>query len=116
MGDEPGEEMVGILPDGFGDDERRLGIETGENSHALFLGADETVFEFRFVGMGADELVAELRNGGGERRFHGTLGWPADFVGGLAEVAVGDEENGFEFGHGESGGTIMRSNRVRGNG
>jgi hypothetical protein len=27
------------------------------------------------------------------------LGGPADFVGGLAEVAVGDEEDGFHFGH-----------------
>jgi hypothetical protein len=25
------------------------------------------------------------------------LGGPADFVGGLAQVAVGDEENGFQF-------------------
>jgi hypothetical protein len=46
------------------------------------------------------------------------LGGPADFVGGLAEVAIGDEENGFEFGHGrgdfeELGGKAWLENVVR---
>jgi len=29
------------------------------------------------------------------------LGGPADFVGGLTEVAIGDEEDGFGFAHGK---------------
>ena len=95
---------MGILPDGLGDDERGLGVEVGEDRHAFFLGADETVFLRGLVGMGADELVAEFRDGGGEGLLHRVLGGPADFVGGLAEVAVSDEQNGFEFGHGRKGG------------
>jgi hypothetical protein len=64
------------------------------------------VFLGGFVGMRADELVAELGDGGGEGLLHRVLGGPADFVGGLTEVAVGDEENGFEFGHGREVGSV----------
>ena len=97
MGDKPGKQVMGILPHGLGDDERRLWVESGEYGHALFLRADEAVFLRGLVGVGADEPVAELGDGGGEALLHGALGRPADFVGGVAQIAVGDEENGFQF-------------------
>ena len=91
MRDEAGEEMVRVLPDGLGDDERGLGIEAGEDLHALFLRTDEAVLLGGFVGVGADEFKTELGDGGGEGLLHRVLRGPADFVGGWAEVAVGDE-------------------------
>jgi hypothetical protein len=39
------------------------------------------------------------------------LGGPADFVGGLAEVAVGDEEDGFHWGHKNQWERLARENR-----
>ena len=102
MRDEPVQDVVGILPDGLGNDDRGLGINFGENLHALFLRTDEAVLQFRFVGMGADQLVAEHGHGGGELAFHRFLEGPGEFIGGGAQIAIGDEENGFfgRFFHG----------------
>ena len=102
MRDEAVEEVVRILPDALGDDERRGGVEVGKHRHAFLLGADETVLHISFVGMGADEFVTERGDDLGELFFHGGLGGPALLVGGLAQIAVGDEVDGFfrEFFHG----------------
>jgi hypothetical protein len=77
-----------------------LGSMPAKTSMPSFCEADEAVLERGFVGMGADEFVAEFGDGGGEGLLHRVLGGPADFVGGLAEVAVGDEEDGLGFSHG----------------
>jgi hypothetical protein len=61
--------------------------------------------------VGADEFVTEPSHGGGERLLHRVLGGPADFVGGLAEIAVGDEKDGFHFGHKNQWGRLARENR-----
>jgi hypothetical protein len=45
--------------------------------------------------MGANEAVAKPGNGSGELSLHGLLGRPADLVGGLAQIAIGEEEDGF---------------------
>lgn len=60
------------------------------------------MLERGFVGMGADEFVAKGGNDFGELLFHFGLGRPTGFVGGLAEVAVGDEIDRLfrEFFHG----------------
>ena len=71
-----------------------VGVDLGEDFEALFLGADEAVLEPRVVGVGALERVAEVAEDGGELLFHGGLGGPALFVGGLAKVTVGDEKEG----------------------
>ena len=94
-----------ILPDALGDDEGGGGVDGGEDFHALFLGADEAVFDVLFVGVGANELIAERGDDLGEVLFHGGLGGPALFVGRLAKVTVGDEIDGlfrkfFNGGHG----------------
>lgn len=60
------------------------------------------------VGVGADEFVAERGDGGGELFLHGALSGPADFVGGIAQVAVGDEENGFQFRDFRHGAEVMK--------
>src|SRR5690606_4404581 len=58
VGDEARQEVVGILPDAFGNDERRVRVDVGEDRHALLLRADETVFLFWFVRVGANEAGA----------------------------------------------------------
>lgn len=95
MRDEAVKNMRGILPHCFGYDDRRLRIDLGENFHAFLLRTDEAVLELSFVRMGADELVAELGHGGSKLLLHRLLEGPGVFVGGLAEVTVGDELNGF---------------------
>ena len=53
---------------------------------------------FEVLGMGAEVVKIEtLEKIGGELFLHRALGGPAHFVGGVAQVAVGDEENGFDF-------------------
>jgi hypothetical protein len=60
--------------------------------------------------MGTDEFVAERGDDLGQMLFHGGLGGPAFFVGGLAEVAVGDEIDALlkEFFYGGHGGDGFR--------
>ena len=111
MRDEAVEDVVRILPDGLGDNDRGLGVDRGEHRHAFPLRADEAVLHLGLVGMGPDEPVAELGDGGGELLLHRDLAGPGFFVGGLAEVAVGDEENGLGFGHGEGRVGLPSENR-----
>jgi hypothetical protein len=96
--DEAGQHMVRVLPDRLGDDQRRLGIDAGKHLHAFLLGGDETVLQGGLVGMGADQFATEFGDGGRQGLLHGMLGGPADFVGGLAEIAAGDEEDFHGFG------------------
>jgi len=118
--DESVEDVVRILPDGLGDDDGRVGIDTGEDFHAFLLRGDEAVFHVGLVAVGADEFVAKVGDGGGEGLFHFLLGGPADGVGGVAEVAVGDQRDGFfgGFGHGRErdAGERARDNRRRAGG
>jgi len=95
MRDEAVQDVVRVLPDGFGDDEGRAWVDFCKNGHAFFLRADEAVTELGFVGVGADEFVAERGDCFGELFFHRRLERPGDLVSGLAQVAVGDEEDGF---------------------
>ena len=43
MGGEARQNMVAVLPDGLGDDERRVGVDLGEDFHAVLLAVDEAV-------------------------------------------------------------------------
>ncbi len=103
--DEAVKNVVGILPDGLGDDDRRVGVDGREDLHAFFLRGDEAVFHVLLVAVRAHELVAEFGDGGREGFLHFLLGGPADGVGGVAKVAVGDERDGVFrcFGHGGGG-------------
>ena len=59
----------------------------------------------RGLGLGFHFLQLGTGDGGGELLFHGGLAGPGFFVGGLAEVAIGDEQHGFlgRLFHGEKG-------------
>ena len=98
--------MMGILPHGFGHNQRCVRIDCGEDRHAFFLRADEAVLLLWLVGVGADEFVTESSQGGGERLLHRVLGGPANLVSGLSEVAVGDEQDSFHSGLQKSEGKV----------
>ena len=60
--------------------------------------------------MGAHELCAERGDDSGELLLHGVLGRPAHFIGGLAKVAVGDEQNRLGLFHRARVGANQRGN------
>ena len=43
MRDQPVQDVMRVLPDRFGHDQRRLGIDAGEDLHPFLLRADEAV-------------------------------------------------------------------------
>ena len=61
--DQPGQHVMGVLPDGLGHDQLALGIDAGKDAHAFFLRADEAVLLVFLVRMGADQFVAGLGHG-----------------------------------------------------
>lgn len=95
MGDEAVEDVMGVLPDGFGNDQRGVLRDLAEDLHAVLLGVDEAVFLDRVARVGALDFVAFAGEAFGEFFFHGFLLGPAFLVGGEAQVAVCDEVDVF---------------------
>ena len=95
VGEEAGQEVVAVLPDGFGDDERRVCWNVTEDLHAVFLAIDETVFLGGVHGMGALDFAAERFHGRKDLRLHRGLRGLTFLVGGEAKVTVGDKMDGF---------------------
>ena len=95
MADQPGEHVMGVLPDRLGHDERGFGVQAGEHRDALVLGGDEAVLFLRLVGMRAGQPETQPADGGAERALERALRGPADLVGGGPQVAARDEEDGF---------------------
>ncbi|MNV31102.1 hypothetical protein D3C71_1223950 [compost metagenome] len=94
---ETGQHMVRILPDGFCDDHRHIGIDLRKRIHALALRGEKAVAFFRLVGVSALHRVAEAGEHLAEFLLHRILGRPALLVGGQAKVAAGEKCN--LFGH-----------------
>ena len=88
---EAGKNVVGILPDGFGHDERHVAIDPREHVEPFAGAGDEPVAAGPRHRMAALERPAGTGEGGGERLLHRLLGRPADAVGLFAKVAAGDE-------------------------
>ncbi len=86
--------MMAVLPDRFGDDERRVGGDVAEDFHAVLLAVDEAVAFVLVERMGALDRAAFLVDGGDEVPFQGFLGGLTFLVGGGAEIAAGDEIDG----------------------
>ena len=81
MRDESGEQMVGVLPNRFGDDHGRFGMNLAKRFHALFLRADETVFLLGVVFVTSRDRVALGIDGLGQQGLHLLLSLPAGLVG-----------------------------------
>ena len=93
MRGEASENVMRVLPDGLGDDERRVGINVLEDVHAFALRINEAVFGVRIELVRANQFVAFSLERGGERGFHFLLRRPARLVGREAQIATGDELN-----------------------
>jgi hypothetical protein len=91
MGEQTAEDMMAILPNAFGDNERGIGIELAKDFHAHLLGIDEAMLLFFVERMGAYDLPAFGFEGFGEDSFHFGLFRPAFLVCGKAKVAIGEE-------------------------
>ena len=59
MADEAGQDVVGVLPDRLGDDDRRVGVDLREDLEAFLLARDEAVLAGGVVGVGALDLDVE---------------------------------------------------------
>jgi hypothetical protein len=103
-----GENVVAVLPYGFGDNDRRVGMDLHENIHAHALVIDEAVFQIVAVRVRAAQREALGTQGFCQLLFHLGLRRPADLVCGLAQVAAGDQQNfagegnGCNFSEGDS--------------
>ena len=55
MAAQPGQDVVAVLPDRLGDDERGVAVDAGEHVHAHALAGDEAVATRRVDGMAAPD-------------------------------------------------------------
>ena len=90
---QPGEYVVAVLPDGFGDNDRGIRMYPHKNIHAHALVIDEAVLEILAVRVRAAQREALGAQRLGQLFLHLCLGRPADLIGGLAQVAAGNEQN-----------------------
>ena len=92
-------QVVGVLPGSQQDDDRRLGIDAGENVAALALAADETMPLVRLDRMGPLEGDAKsVAQDVFQFRFEFLLDRPAIDVGRFAEIGIGDKQHLALFG------------------
>ncbi len=89
------QKVVRILPDRFGHDQTRGGVDLAKDLHPFPLRTDEPMLFLPLVGVSPDQLVAKTGHRIGQRLLHLVLRRPAVLVGRQAEVPVGDQENLF---------------------
>lgn len=87
------ENVMAVLPDAFGDDERRVRVKLAKDLHAHLLRIDEAVAPGLVERMRADDGPALGLERLDEDGFHRGLGGPAFLVGRSAKVAIGHEVN-----------------------
>src|SRR5262245_61581055 len=88
---QPGENMMRVLPDGFGNNERRSRINVLKYFQAFSLRINEAVLGFGIVGVCTHQFVTLGSKRRGECDLHFLLGWPANLIGRKAQVTAGDE-------------------------
>ncbi len=98
MGGQAGQEVLAVLPDRFGDDQRLMGIELAKNLQAHLLRIDEAMLFGRVERMRANDLPAFGAQRLREFVLHFRLFRPAFLVGGEPQIAIGHEidVSGFE--------------------
>ena len=94
MGEQPGQDVMAVLPDGLDHDQRRIGGNLPEDFHAVPLAVDESVPLFGVDWMAAADFAPKPTNPLGYGFFDGFLGRPAELIGRRTQVAAGDENHG----------------------
>src|SRR5215468_9255089 len=97
MGKQSMEQVMAVLPDTLGDDERRVGVELAKHLHPHFLGVNEAMLLPWVVRVSADDLPTFRLQRRGEDSFHFRLFGPALLIGGETKIAVGHQVNVFRF-------------------
>ena len=87
--------MMGVLPYRFGNNQRRVRIQLGENIHTLFLRPDESVSLLFFKSVGSLQLVTTCSHRLSQRLLHFLLRCPAILIGRKTKVTVGNEKDLF---------------------
>ena len=103
---EPGENVVGVLPDRLRDHQRRGRIDLRKHLDPLAGAGDEAVAAQFRRGVAADERPASGGEGPRQIPLHLLLGRPADLVGPLPQIATGDKDH---VGCGPRGGRGLRT-------
>ena len=88
---EAGQDMMAVLPDGFGHDQRRGGIQAPKHFHPHLLGVYEPVLFLGIVRMRANRGPSLRPNRPRQQRFHPRLLGPAFLVGRQPQVAARDQ-------------------------
>src|SRR4051794_14463738 len=94
MGEQPMEQMVGVLPDGFHNDKRSVGRNSPKHFHSALLTVNETVAFFRVELMPANHFTAAIANRGYDRTLGALLCGPAHAIRGQAQIAVRNKIDG----------------------
>ena len=95
MGDQPGKNMMRVLPHRLRHDQRCVGINAAKNLDALPLAGDEAVSLSGFVRVRTLNRPPLRFQRFGERLLHGLLGGPAGLIGSETQIATGDKLDGF---------------------
>src|SRR5262249_31702218 len=84
-------QVMRVLPDALGHDQRRIGIDVSEDLHPRFLAVDKAVLLLFAVSVRADDLIAHVGDDLPQGLFHFRLFRPALLVGTESQIAVGDQ-------------------------
>ena len=95
MGGQAGQDVMAVLPDALGHDQRGIRVELAEHLHAHLLRINEAVLLLLVERMRAHDRPALGFQGLGEDGFHLRLLGPAFLVGREAQVAAGNQVNVF---------------------
>ena len=88
MADQAGKNVVGVLPDRLGHDDRRARVDLGEDLEAFLLAGNEAVLAGWVIWVGALDLDVAGRQRLDDLLLHRGLRRPAGFVGALAQIAA----------------------------
>jgi len=92
------QDVMAVLPNRFGDYERRRGRNILEDRHAIFLRIDETVLFRGIKRMAALDSKAKTVDRFGDGGFHSGLRRPTHPVGGKTKIATCDQNHGLRHG------------------
>jgi hypothetical protein len=95
MGGQAGQDVVAVLPDGLGHNQRGVRVEVAEHPHAHFLGVNEAMLLLFIEGVRAHDLPAFGSQSLDEHGFHLRLLRPALLVGGKPQITAGHQVNMF---------------------
>ena len=93
MANQAGKNVIAVLPDSFGNHDRRIRMDVLEYIHPHALAIDKSMLEALIVRMSAAQGISLSTERFDELRFHLLLRRPAHLVCRLAKISAGDQQN-----------------------